>query len=244
MAAIDKIVRQSMDENHVKAAIAGVAIDGKTVLLQAWGESMTGVPATPDMHFRNGAIAIAYIGVVLLQAAEKGIVEPRRQAGEMVPRISQGRPDHAGHADERHVGLCRLRQPKILPLYKDPFRQWTPDELIAIGLGQPMVCDPGTCWSYAHTNFVIVGKVLEKATGKALADLIRDGVLEPLSLNGYAERSDRCDLRSRCCMPSTPSAALYEESTYWDPSWTLARGRDHDDQHRRHPDQRRGDRRR
>jgi CubicO group peptidase (beta-lactamase class C family) len=45
-----------------------------------------------------------------------------------------------------------------------------------------MPCDPGTCWSYAHTNFVILGKVLEKASGRPLQNLIREGILKPLSL--------------------------------------------------------------
>ena len=40
--------------------------------LHAWGESMTGVPATPDMHFRNGAVAIAYLGTLLLQLHDQG----------------------------------------------------------------------------------------------------------------------------------------------------------------------------
>ena len=72
---------------------------------------------------------------------------------------------------------------KVLPLYKDPFRNWQPDELIALSFKQPMVCEPGTCFAYAHTNFVILGKVLEKATGRGVAELIRDEILVPLSLN-------------------------------------------------------------
>jgi D-alanyl-D-alanine carboxypeptidase len=35
---------------------------------------MTGVPATPDMRFRNGAVAIAYLGTLLLRLAEKRVV--------------------------------------------------------------------------------------------------------------------------------------------------------------------------
>jgi Beta-lactamase len=35
---------------------------------------MTGVPATPDMHFRSGSVAIAYLGVVTLQLQDKGVL--------------------------------------------------------------------------------------------------------------------------------------------------------------------------
>jgi hypothetical protein len=33
--------------------------------------SMTGVPATTDMHFRNGAVAISYVSTLLLQLVDE-----------------------------------------------------------------------------------------------------------------------------------------------------------------------------
>ena len=71
---IDKIVRKIMTDNNLKAVIAGVSVAGQPVLTKAWGESMTGVPATYDMHLRNGSVAIAYLGVVTLQLQEKGVL--------------------------------------------------------------------------------------------------------------------------------------------------------------------------
>ena len=71
---IDAIVRAAMAKHELKAVLAGFAIDGRPPSVMAWGESMTGVPATPDMHFRNGAVAIAYIGTVLLQLHDKGVL--------------------------------------------------------------------------------------------------------------------------------------------------------------------------
>src|SRR5260221_2453708 len=71
---IDAIVRGAMAKHELKAVLAGVAIGDQPLFIEAWGESMTGVPASPDMHFRNGSIAIAYIGTVLLQLRDKGIL--------------------------------------------------------------------------------------------------------------------------------------------------------------------------
>src|SRR5204863_2792135 len=138
---------------------------GHLIFIKAWGESMTGVRATPEMHFRNGAVAIAYIGIVLLQLRDKGVLSLEDKLSKyfaqypkadlvtlkMLMNGTSGYPDYVNE--------------KVLvpPLYANPFRQWTPDELITMALRQPMKCEPGTCWSYAHTNFVILGKVLEKA---------------------------------------------------------------------------------
>jgi CubicO group peptidase (beta-lactamase class C family) len=60
-AAIDAIARKAMDQYDLKAVILRVTIDNKDIVTEAMGESMTGVPATTDMHFRNGAVAISYV---------------------------------------------------------------------------------------------------------------------------------------------------------------------------------------
>jgi CubicO group peptidase (beta-lactamase class C family) len=73
-ARIDEIVREAIAKRDLKAVLAGFSVDGQPPSLFAWGSSMTGVPATPDMHFRSGAVAIAYIGTVLLQLHDKGML--------------------------------------------------------------------------------------------------------------------------------------------------------------------------
>src|SRR5207253_1588944 len=66
-AAIVALARDAMAKYDLKAVIVRVTIDGQEVVTEALGESMTGVPATMDMHFRNGAVAFSYITTLLLQ---------------------------------------------------------------------------------------------------------------------------------------------------------------------------------
>src|SRR5258708_22397319 len=149
---IRKIVRDAIDKDGLKAVIVSVSIGDTPVLTEAWGESMTGVPATTDMHFRNGAVAIAYLSTVLLRLQERGLLSLDDTLSKWFPQYAKADRvtlrmlinSTSGYAD--YVNL------DILPLYKNVFRQWTPDELIAIGLSQPARCDPGTCFAYAHTN--------------------------------------------------------------------------------------------
>jgi CubicO group peptidase (beta-lactamase class C family) len=224
-AKIDAIVREAMAKRDLKAVLAGVAFGDKPLLIDAWGESMTGVPATPDMHFRNGSVAIAYIGTVLLQLHDKGVLS-------LEDKLSQWFPDYP-KADQITLKMLingtsgyadYVAEDAIVPLlYPDPFRAWQPDELIALALKKPMPCDPGACWSYAHTNFVILGKVLGKASGRPLQDLIREGILEPLSLNDT--RSEMTAIIQEPVLHAFDGErGRYEDSTYWDPSWTLAEG--------------------
>lgn len=121
----------------------------------------------------------------------------------------------------------------VSAFYEDPFRQWTAEELIAIGLSVPRVFAPGTNWDYSHTNYMILGLALEAATGASLDDLLQQHIIESLGLEGtgsvdtawmpqpvlHAFSSER---RESLNIP--PSVGFYEESTFWSPSWTLAPG--------------------
>lgn len=45
---------------------------------------------------------------------------------------------------------------------------------------QDIVCDPGECFSYAHTNFVIIQRIIGEVTGRPVGKLMRKRVLKPL----------------------------------------------------------------
>lgn len=223
-ARVDTIVRTAMERDRLKAVLAGVSVDGRQEVW-AWGQSMTGVPATPDMHFRNGAVAIAYLGTLLLQLHDKGALD-------LDAALSDWFPDYPA-ADE--ITLTMLingtsgyadyvtDEGFIAGLYGDPFRAWTEDELTGIAFARGPVCAPGACWSYAHTNFVVLGQVLAKVGGKPLDVLLRENILDPLDL-----ANTRSALTAAIPEPVLHAfdaeRGRYEESTFWDPSWTLAHG--------------------
>ena len=234
-AAIVVLAREAMVRGDLRAVILRVTVDGRELVTAAMGESLTGVSATPDMHFRNGAVAIAYMSTLLLQLVDQGRVglddplsnwlpdlpDASQVTLRMLTNMTAGYPDYV--QNERLASL----------LYADPFRPFTPQDLIAIGLSTPRVFAPGTNWDYSHTNYVILGQVLEKVTEKPLATLMRENIFEPLGLKNtdsvstaairepvlHAYSSER-----RGALRVAPSARFYEESTYWNPSWTLAQG--------------------
>ncbi|MEV6607542.1 serine hydrolase domain-containing protein [Kutzneria sp. NPDC051319] len=73
---------------------------------------------------------------------------------------------------------------RLLPsvLGRDPHR-WTSEELLAIGVSNPPKFPPGTKWEYSNTNYAAIGAVLERVTGRTLADLVRDRIARPLGLS-------------------------------------------------------------
>jgi len=235
-AAVTRLVTEQQEKLHLRAVLYAVRVDGKEIVTGAVGESMTAVPATPDMYFRNGAVAEAYMSTLLLLLVDEGVVK-------LDDRLSTWLPDfpHSGEVTLRQLaqmtsGYVDYEQlPELTEAnYAAPFKAWTPEELLAYIADKPLWYPPGTNWNYAHTNYLLLGLALEKITGKDLATALRERVLDPLGLvhttdpGGtavipepplHAFSSER---RQQLQVPA--SVPFYEESTYWDPSWTFARG--------------------
>jgi D-alanyl-D-alanine carboxypeptidase len=66
---------------------------------------------------------------------------------------------------------------------KNPFRQWTSDELIAIAMTKPPLFPPGTSWAFSDTNATILGQILQRVGGKPLGALYRENLFSRLGMN-------------------------------------------------------------
>jgi CubicO group peptidase (beta-lactamase class C family) len=236
-AAIDKVVQTNMSERHLRSAIVRVTVDGKDIITKAYGESMTGVPATTDMHFRNGAVAISYVSTVLLQLVDEKKVTLDDKVSKWLPEIPHSDEVTLGQLAQMTSGYVDYvigNEEMAVKLYTDPYHQWTTDEILAMVTSKPLLYAPGTNWNYAHTNYVILGLALEKITGKQMTELLEEKVLDRLGLTNTSGNNGT---------PAIPEPALhaftserrgqlgiaagtrfYEESTYWNPSWTITHG--------------------
>ena len=88
-SGIAAIVRKGMKTYHLRAVIVRVTKDDKVVTTQAFGPSMTGVPATPAMHFRNGAVAFAYVATLLMEYVDEHKVTLERHDRHWVPTLPE-----------------------------------------------------------------------------------------------------------------------------------------------------------
>lgn len=233
--AVMKIVHDTMAESRLKAVIVRVSVDGEEIVRQAVGESMTGVPAATDMHFRNGAVAISYVSTLLLELVDEKQVGLDDTVSKWLPDIPNTERVTLGQLARMTSGYADYVQNPAFTdaVYAQPFRSWTPEELIAYGTSQPLFYEPGTNWNYAHTNYLILGLALEKITGKEMSSLMEEKVLGPLGLDNTTGASTASipepvlhafSSERREFLGISTGTPFYEESTYWNPSWTITRG--------------------
>ncbi|MBK5231610.1 MAG: beta-lactamase family protein [Thermoleophilia bacterium] len=222
---IDTLVRQAAREDGLRAALVRVDIGSRTVGKSAIGNSMAGQAANHRMHFRIGSIAIPYLVDLLLQLQD-------RDRLSLDDRVSKWFPD-LPNADEVTLRMLASStsgypdwiqgNPVFIDAFLDnPFRQWKTQELVDAAFAREDACAPGKCFSYAHTNFVIIERVIGKVTGQPVGRLMRKRVLRPLGV-----RQTKIS-----AFPEIPAPTLhaygsdrgpYEDSTSWSPSWTIGK---------------------
>ena len=211
------IVEAGAQEAHTAAVVFGVWVGQREVVTGALGNSTTTQPATTDMHYRIGGIAETFMSTLLLMLAEQGRIDlddtiarwlPHLLAADRVTvRMLVG--NTAGYIDyvtEDDFGKAQLA---------DPFRTFTDDELIDYSVRNgKMNFAPGTSQRYSHTDNVILGQVIQRATGQSIERLYQDNIFGPMGMRDTQAPVGQ-DVQAPVLHAFTSERHVYEDCTYW-----------------------------
>jgi CubicO group peptidase (beta-lactamase class C family) len=191
---------------------------------------MTGVPATTAMHFRNGAVAFAYLGTLLMEFVDEHKVKLDDTIDHWMPTLPEANKVTLKMLANQTSGYPDYEtDPKWLTAFiADPFHIWTFEERMKYAFSRPVQFAPGTNWSYSHTNFMILGEILSKIGKKPLDTLLREKVLDPMGLkNTVASQTSEIpspvlhafDSERRTALKIPANIPFYEESSFWNSQW-------------------------
>jgi CubicO group peptidase (beta-lactamase class C family) len=229
-AAIAKIVQNAMRTDHLKAVVIKATKDGNIVTTQAFGDSMDGVPATTAMHFRNGSVAFEYVTTLLMEFVDEHKVTLNDTIERWMPTLPEASKVTLKMLANQTTGYPDFEtDPAWLAAFNaDPFHVWTFDERLKYAFARPVQFAPGTNWSYAHTNFMILGEILSKIGHAPLDTLLREKVLDPMGLTNTTS-TETSDIPSpvlhsfsserRVAVGIPPGRPFYEEATFWNTQW-------------------------
>ena len=216
-----KSVEQLREKHEARAVIAGLWVGKKPLARIALGTSMTGVPATTDMSFRIGGVSQTFLGTLVIKLVEQGHFSLEDKISHWLPGLIK--------SDEVTVGMLLnntagykdyVRDPKVIDLVtKDPFAHFGAQRIVEMAVADgKMNFPPGQTQEYSHTEFTILGQVMEKATGKTMPALYDEYLFKPLQLEktGY---SSTAEMPCPVLHSYSSDREVYEDSTFWDPSW-------------------------
>ena len=220
----------------IAGVVYGVWIDGKPVVTGALGEALSKVPASRADHFRLGNIGESMMTTMLLELVDQGklsLDDPVSKWFPDLPSADQVTLDMLGSSTSGYADFVTTQEFND-KFESDPFQFWTPDEVLAIAMKQPMTFAPGTSWGFSDTNFVLLGNILEKATGTPYGDLVQKLVFDKAGLKNTTYTTSAA-IPDPTLHAYSNERGKYEETTYWSPSWATVRRHAHVGSHRHGP---------
>jgi uncharacterized protein (TIGR01244 family) len=181
-AAVDEMLAKEFKANEPGAAVI-VVKDGKVVFRKGYGMANLelGVPVEPDMIFRIGSVTKQFTAVATLMLAEQGKLALTDEITKFLPDYpTQGRRITVEHLLTHTSGIVSYTG---LPDFRTLMRKdMSLDELIAVFKDKPMEFAPGERWNYNNSAYVLMGAVIEKASGMKYADFIEQKIFAPLGM--------------------------------------------------------------
>jgi D-alanyl-D-alanine carboxypeptidase len=161
------------NERGVRAGVAG------------WGNLRPKQRFGPDHRFRIGSVTKSFVATIALQLVAEGALT----LDDSVERWLPGLVPNGGAITLRHLlnhtsGIYNYTDDRefIQALLRNPLAVQTPEQLVAVATRHRPLFAPGSDWSYSNTGYIVLGLVVEKATGTPLVTQLRTRIVDRLGL--------------------------------------------------------------
>lgn len=140
------------------------------------------IPADPDALFKIASVSKLYNAVAVAKLIRDGKLALDGTLATYLPEL-KGR---IAYADA--ITLQMLVQHRSgIPNYTDTYRYWaapkeTADENLALVLDLPANFKPGEDYEYSNTNYLLLGRIMNRVLGYEHFTYIQNEILNPLQL--------------------------------------------------------------
>ncbi len=180
--AIDAYAADVVREQGAPGVALTVLRNGKIVLAKGYGKRALedGEPVGPETPFAAGSVTKQLVCACVLLLAEEGKLSVQDKVAKYFPKLTRAEDitlyqlmtHTSGYPDFYPLDFVdsRLRKPI------------DPDQLAAEYAGGKLDFEPGKRWSYSNTGYTILGRVVEKVSGKPFGEFFAERILTPIGM--------------------------------------------------------------
>jgi len=164
-----------------------IAKDGNILLKKGYGMANCEleVPNTPQSKFLLGSVTKQFTAMAIMQLQEKGLLNvsdfikkyiSEYPHGEKITihhllTHTSGTPDFTDFPEYRKTMMLPSPVEKIIERFKD----------------KPLEFNPGEKYKYSNSGYILLGYIIEKASGKSYEEFLGENIFTPLNMmnSGY-----------------------------------------------------------
>jgi D-alanyl-D-alanine carboxypeptidase len=187
-------LERSLDELVAAGAPGALALvrdgDRTTRVTSGYGNLARKTPMRATDRFRIGSVTKTFVATVVLQLVAEGKLSLDDTVERRLPGlVPNGRNITVRQLLNMTAGLFDYLMdgdPTVMKPYLagNLTYAWKPRRLVEIAVSHRPNFAPGAGWSYCNTCYIVLGLIVERATGRPLATELRRRMFEPLHLRG------------------------------------------------------------
>ena len=188
IAPLPDTVQEQVDE-AIGYGLDGIIVyvdqpgEAPTFYTAGWKNKEAHVPADPHALFRIGSISKLYIATAVAKLASDGSLSLDKTLADYLPELA-GRIDYADQITLRMMVQHRSGIPNFTD---DEEWDWFTaqvdiNKVLELVLDEPADFEPDARDSYSNTNYLLIGRILDKVLGYSHHQYIAAEILAPLGL--------------------------------------------------------------
>ncbi len=141
------------------------------------------IPADPHALFKIASVGKLYNALAVAKLASSGKLSLDKTLADYLPEL-KGRIENADKISLRMM----VQHRSGIPNYTDTKNYWVApkendDEKLALVLDLPANFEPNEDYEYCNTNYLLLGRIMDKVLGYNQFQYIQEEILKPLNLN-------------------------------------------------------------
>jgi D-alanyl-D-alanine carboxypeptidase len=182
-------LQRTLDEERIRwrlpGAVAAVIVEGEGEWVGASGKAdlETGEAMTPETLFGIGSVTKSFVAALVLDLAEDGILSIDDPLSRWLPDYPRAKRITLRQLLNHTSGVPSMTESEAFwrAQLARPFARWSPQRTLSFATGADF--EPGERYHYSNTGYILLGLVIEKATGSTVAEELRRRILDPLELD-------------------------------------------------------------
>jgi len=180
---LDAMARDAVARKQAPAVALGVARDGVVIFAGAYGvaDLENNVAAKPESVFPIASVTKTFTSAAVLQLVQSGAIGLDDDIGKYLLDFPQrGKGVTIRRLLDHTAGVHNITS---IPAYWPQVgREIEPAELVAFFRDLPLDFEPGTSYAYSNSGYILLGLVIEKASGLTYPEYLRTRLFAPLGL--------------------------------------------------------------
>ncbi|MDB5130708.1 MAG: hypothetical protein JWR02_457 [Mucilaginibacter sp.] len=174
----------ALSANNKSMGSVAISNNGKVVYQNAIGYSQINgnfkTPATIKTKYRIGSITKMFTATMIFQLIEEGKLSLTTPLSNYFPQMPNAAKITIGEMLSHRSGLHNFTNDSLYMTYMA--RPQTEADMLAIMSAEKPDFEPDTKAQYSNTNFVLLGYVIEKVTGKPYRDELKKRITSKIGL--------------------------------------------------------------